>query len=164
MSQQIHCGLVVCSSQWVTSFTRQLLNIHHKKNQRSFNCYTAGPTSNCCRLSASSVYTIQPCTFLSVTIRSHIGRVYVCWNVTCNVYVWQNVRDAVTREWNRYRKSQHRKLTLAKKILPPLLPGLEPRTFDHESAIVLSNPSPTINNITQSIIIIINTSYIAQCP
>ena len=37
---------------------------------------------------------------------------------------------AVIRGWNGYRnKSQHRKLTLEKKSLPPLLPGLEPATF-----------------------------------
>ena len=37
---------------------------------------------------------------------------------------------AVTRRWNGYRnKSQHRKLTPEKKILPPLLPGFEPATF-----------------------------------
>ena len=37
---------------------------------------------------------------------------------------------AVTRGWNGYRnKSQHRKLTLEKNILPPLQPGLEPGTF-----------------------------------
>ena len=36
----------------------------------------------------------------------------------------------VTRGWNRYRnKSQHRKLTLEKTILPPLLQGFEPATF-----------------------------------
>ena len=34
------------------------------------------------------------------------------------------------RMWNGYRnKSQHRKLTLEKKIRPPLLQGLEPATF-----------------------------------
>ena len=34
---------------------------------------------------------------------------------------------AVTRGLNGYRKkSQHRKLTLAKKILPPLLPRRDP--------------------------------------
>ena len=32
--------------------------------------------------------------------------------------------------WN---KSQHRKLTLEKKILLPLLPRLEPEIFDHDS-------------------------------
>ena len=90
----------------------------------------------CCRFGASSVYTIQPCTGLQCHfIQSHIGRVYVCLAVTCHLHFWQNVRDllratAVTRGWNGYRnKSQRRKLTLEKKILPPLLPALEPGTF-----------------------------------
>ena len=90
----------------------------------------------CCRFGASSVYTIQPCTRLRCRfIQSHIGRVYVCLAATCHMHIWQNDRDllratAVTQGWNGYRnKSQHRKLTLEKKILPPLLPGLEPGTF-----------------------------------
>ena len=50
-------------------------------------------------------------------------------------YFWQNDRDllratAVTRGWNGHRnKSQHRKLTLEKKILPPRQQGFEPATF-----------------------------------
>ena len=36
-------------------------------------------------------------------------------------------------EWIR-NKSQHRKLTLEAILLPPLLPGLEPRSFHQESA------------------------------
>ena len=90
----------------------------------------------CCRLGASSVHTIQPCTRLQCHfIQSHIGRVYVCLAVTCHLHFWQNDQDllratAVTRRWNGCRnKSQHRKLTLEKKILPPLLPGLEPGTL-----------------------------------
>ena len=63
-----------------------------------------------------------------------MGRVYVCLAVTCHLHFWQNDRDllraiAVTWWWNGYRnktKSQHKKLTLEKKIL---LPGLEPGTF-----------------------------------
>ena len=49
--------------------------------------------------------------------------------VTYHLHFWQNDRGllhaaAVTRRWNGYRnKSQHRKLTLEKKILPPLLQG-----------------------------------------
>ena len=36
----------------------------------------------------------------------------------------------VTRGWNGYRnKSQHRKSTLEKKILPPFQQGFEPATF-----------------------------------
>ena len=60
---------------------------------------------------------------------------YACLAVTCHLRFWQNDRGllratAVTRGWNGYRnKSQHRKLTLEKKILPPLLQGFEPATF-----------------------------------
>ena len=68
-------------------------------------------------------------------MQSHIRKVYACLAVTCPVHFWQNDRDllratAVTRGWNGYRnKSQHRKLTLEKKILPPLQQGFEPATF-----------------------------------
>ena len=61
--------------------------------------------------------------------QSHIHKVYACLAVTCHLHFWQNDRDflrvtVVTRGWNGYRsKSQHRKLTLEKKILPPLQTG-----------------------------------------
>ena len=80
-------------------------------------------------VSARSVYTIQPCT-MSLHAKPH-----TCLAVTCHLHFWQNERDplratAVTRGWNGYRnKSQHRKLTLEKKILPPLLLAFEPATF-----------------------------------
>ena len=54
-------------------------------------------------------------------------QVPVCLAVTSNCIFWQNDCDlsraaAVIRKWNGYRnKSQHRKLTLEKKILPQLL-------------------------------------------
>ena len=48
----------------------------------------------CCRLGASSVYTIQPCTSLQCRfIQNRIGRVYVCLGVTCHLHFWQNDRD-----------------------------------------------------------------------
>ena len=62
--------------------------------------------------------------------------VYMCLAVTCHLHFWRNDRDLlrVTGEWNGYRnKSQHRRLTLEKKILPPHLPGLEPGTFRSRS-------------------------------
>ena len=80
-----------------------------------------------------SVYTIQPCT-MSLH-ESHICKVYACLAVTCHLRFWQNDWDllratVVTQGWNGYQnKSQHRKLTPEKKILSPLLPGLEPATF-----------------------------------
>ena len=67
----------------------------------------------------------------------HINKVYACLAVTCHLHFWQNDRDflratVVTRArgWNGYRnKSQHRKSTLEKKILPPFQQGFEPATF-----------------------------------
>ena len=102
-----------------------------------FGCSIAYATWNCCRTGASFVYTIQLCTSLQCHfIQSHIGRVYVYLAVTCHLHFWGNNRDllratAVTRKKNGYRnkKSEHRKLTLEKKILPPLLRGLELRIF-----------------------------------
>ena len=60
---------------------------------------------------------------------------YACLAVTCHLHFWQNDlgllrATAVTRGWNGYRnKSQHRKSTLEKKILPPFQQGFEPATF-----------------------------------
>ena len=77
----------------------------------------------------------------------------MCLAVTCHLHLLQNVRDflraiALTLGWNGYRNnSQHRKLTVKKKIPPPLLPGLEPETFRsrvRRSTVELS-PLPTNN-------------------
>ena len=84
-------------------------------------------------VSARSVYTIQPCHFM----QNHIRKVHVCLAVTCHLHFWQNDRDllpatVVTRGWNICQnKSQHRRLTLEKKmkILPPLLQVFEPVTL-----------------------------------
>ena len=75
---------------------------------------------------------------------------YACLAVTWHLHFWQNDRDflratVVTRGWNGYRnKSQHRKSTLEKKILPPFQQGFEPATF--QSRVWRSNhwaiPSP----------------------
>ena len=90
----------------------------------------------CCRFGASSVYTSQPCTRSQCHfIQSHIGRVYACLAVTCYLHFWQNDKDllratAVTWGWNGYcNKSQHKKLTLEKKTLLPLLQEFKPATF-----------------------------------
>jgi len=62
----------------------------------------------------------------SVTVRSHIRRVYVCLAVTYYLHFCQNDRNlwrvtAVTRGWNGYgNKGQDRQLTVEKKALPPL--------------------------------------------
>ena len=80
-------------------------------------------------------YNHAPCHFM----QSHTCKVYACLAVTCHLHFWQNDRDllcatAVTLGWNGYRnKSQHRKLTLEKKILLPLLQGFEPTTFQPQA-------------------------------
>ena len=84
-----------------------------------------------------------------------IRKVYACLAVTCHLHFWQNDRDflratVVTRGWNGYRnKSQHRKSTLEKKILPPFQQGFEPATF--QSRVRCSNhwaiPAPDKNMI-----------------
>ena len=67
-------------------------------------------------------YNHAPCHFM----QSHIRKVYECLAVTCHLRFWQNDwgllrATVVTRGWNGYwNKSQHRKLTQEKKILPPL--------------------------------------------
>ena len=76
-------------------------------------------------------YNHAPCHFM----QSHICKAYACLAVTCHLHFWQNDRDllhatAVTRGWNGYRhKSQYRKSNLERNILPPLLQGFEPATF-----------------------------------
>ena len=115
---------LACDSTWVTSF---LLRVFWMSTEvLNLSLGMAGATWNCCHLGASSVYTPYnhaPCHFM----QSHICKVYACLAVTCHLHFWQNERDlfhatAVTCGWNRYRnKSQHRKSTLEKKILPLLL-------------------------------------------
>ena len=83
----------------------------------------------------------------------HIRKVYACLAVTCHLHFWQNDRDflratVVTRGWNGYRnKSQHRKSTLEKKILPPFQQGFERATF--QSRVRRSNhwaiPAPRVD-------------------
>ena len=60
---------------------------------------------------------------------------YACLAVTCHLHFCSMTgiflrATVVTRGWNGYRnKSQHRKSTLEKKILPPYQQGFEPATF-----------------------------------
>ena len=80
---------------------------------------------------------------------------------------WINDQDvlratAATRGWNGYRhKSQHRKLTLEKKILPPLLSGLEPATF--ESRVRRSTTELSLLPTLQSTTVLDNVLSTASC-
>ena len=91
----------------------------------------------------------------------HIRKVYACLAVTCHLHFWQNDRDflratVVTRGWNGYQnKSQHRKSTLEKKILPPFKQGFEPATF--QSRVRCSNhwaiPAPIFGVVLKELFI-----------
>ena len=111
-------------------------------------------------------YNHAPCHFM----QSHIRKVHACLTVTCYMHFWQNDRDvlratAVTRGWNGYRnKSQHRKLTLEKKILPPFLQGLETRSFSHESGALTTELSPLpVHNSYVVLTRITASAYFAEC-
>ena len=88
------CALVVCDSQWMTAASHSAFGISIKVVTALFSCYMAGATWNCCRLDASSMYTIQPCSSLQCHfIWSHIGRIRVCLALTCYLHFWQNDGD-----------------------------------------------------------------------
>ena len=59
----------------------------------------------------------------------------MCLGVTCHLHFWQNDWDFFTCHCSSMgmertlNKSQHTKLTLEKKILPPLLPGFKLAAF-----------------------------------
>ena len=105
-----HCAhWHVITNEWLYPFIVHIINIHGSGVLVALcGCWMAGATWNAA-VSASSVYTIQPCTRLQCHfIQSHIGRVYVCLAVTCHLHFWQNDRDllcatAVTWGWNRYQ-------------------------------------------------------------
>ena len=99
-----------------------------------------------------------------------IRKVYACLAVTCHLHFWQNDRDflratVVTRGRNGYRnKSQHRKSTLEKKILPPFQQGFEPATF--QSRVRRSNhwaiPAPFTGRTRKAHIYIYIYIYVNQ--
>ena len=103
--------------------------------------------------------------------KSHIHKVYACLAVTCHLHFWQNDRDflhatVVTRGWNGYRnKSQHRKSTLEKKILPPFQQGFEPATF--QSRVRRSNhwaiPAPLLCGIVLYCMVCVDPVVVPWC-
>ena len=102
----------------------------------------------------------------AVFMQSHIRKVHACSAVTCHLHFWQNDWDllrasAVTQGWNGYRnKSQHRKLTVEKKILLLLPLGLEPVTF--QSQVLRSNHRaiPTLTFVIHSLLENFNTEFL----
>ena len=132
------------------------MNIHRSGVPSAlFGCYMAGATQNCCRLGAFCVHhtTGHAPSHVTSCEATDIGRVHACLAVTCHLHFWQNYdRDlftyfCVNKGVERTpKKSQHRKLTLEKKILPPLLPGLvlfEARTERFQNKVNLAGSPPS---------------------
>jgi len=122
---------LACGFTWVARFIARFLNIHRSGVLTALAWLVPHETAAVSAQVLCTPYNHAPCHFM----HSHIRKVYACLAVTCHLHFRQNDRDllratAVTRGWNGYRnKSQHRKLTLEKKILRPLLRGFELATF-----------------------------------
>ena len=121
-----------CGSAWVTSFMRVFwISTDWSGVLTELAWLVPHETAAVSAQVLCTPYNHAPCHFM----QSHIRKVYACLAVTCHLHFWQNDRDllratVVTRGWNGYgNKSQHRKSTLEKKILPPLQQGFEPSTF-----------------------------------
>ena len=122
---------LACGSAWVNSFIVRFLNIHQSGVLTALAWLVPHETAAVLAQVLCTPYNHAPCHFM----QSHLSKVYACLAVTCHLHFWQNDRDllratVVTRGWNGYwNKSQHRKSTLEKKILPPLQQGFEPANF-----------------------------------
>ena len=131
--EQTHCACMwfYMSDYFFIAFFFFFFNIHRSGVLTALAWLVAHETAAVSAQVLCTPYNHAPCHFM----QSNIRKLYACLAVTCHLHFWQNDRDllratAVTRGWNRYRnKSQHRKSTLEKKILPPLLQGFEPATF-----------------------------------
>ena len=138
--QQAHCAHNLCDSEWVRT---HIIWLFHGWCQVKL-------------LPSPCTFCVQHTTMYQFTVSLHL--VHVCLAVTCYLQFWQNDQDlwcatVVTWGWNRYQnKSQHRKLTLGRKIHPLLQQGLKPVTFRswdwHSNH---SYPPPKISDISVSL-------------
>ena len=124
-SEQTHCALVVCDSERVTAASHIVFWIFTEVATTLSSRYMFGATWNCCLFVARSVHTIQPCTILQYDF---IRSVFSC-----------NLPAAPSAEWPgcfTYYSGTHAAVRVSterwpwrKKIIPLLLPGLEPATL-----------------------------------
>ena len=128
--EQTHCTCMwFYVSDWL--FIARFLNIHRSGVLTALAWLVPHETAAVSAQVLCTPYNHEPRHFM----QSHIRKMYACLAVICHLHFWQNDRDllratAVTLGWNGYRNTnQHRKSPLEKKILPPLLQGFEPATF-----------------------------------
>ena len=117
--------------EWLAFYSAFFLNIHQSGVLTVLAWLVPHETTAISVQVLCTPYNHVPCYFR----QSHICKMYVGLAVTGHLHFWQNDQDllcatVVTWGWNGYRnKSQHRKSTLEKKILLPLLQGFKPATF-----------------------------------
>ena len=117
--------------EWLAFYSAVFFNIHRSGVLTALAWLAPQETAAISAQVLSAPYNQAPRHFM----QSHTRKVYACLAVARHLHFWQNDRDllraaAVTRGRNGYRnKSRRRMLTMEKKILPPLLQGLEPATF-----------------------------------
>ena len=143
--KQTDCAFVTCHSKWGTTFSMHVLNIHRSGVLKRFLVTWLVPHETATVLAFCSECTTWPCTMSHHFMPCHfmqshiyICRVHVYLAVTCHLHFWQKDRDlfiatgstAVKRGSNRYQnKSQHKKLTIEKKILQLFLSVVCPRSL-----------------------------------
>ena len=129
--EQTHCARLWFYMSDKLLFIARFLNIHLSGVLTALAWLVPHETAAVSAQVLRTPYNHALCHFM----QRHIRKVYGCLAVTCHLHFWQNDRDlvratVVTRGWNGYRnKSRHKKSTMEKKILPPLLQGFEPATF-----------------------------------
>ena len=127
-SEQTHCPLVICNSEWVTVALHNMFWISTKVVTVLFGCYTTSATWNCCRLGAYSVYTIQPCSSYTVSLhwKPHLSPVSILFPQLCGTVLWM-------------QKLEHLQMYCRLWLLNALSPGFVPgfSAFLHSQSIQL---------------------------
>ena len=132
--KQTHCTRMLFNMIEPLFFSCFFFNIHRSGVLTALAWLVSHETAAVSAQVLCTPYNHAPCHFM----KSQISKVYACVAVTCDLHIGQNDRDllratAVTRGWNGYRnKSQHRQLTLEKKIRRSCRDS-NPRPFNHES-------------------------------
>ena len=125
-SKQTDWALFACHSEWVTvALHSTILNIHWRCTYSNEHCLVV----TCLWPHEAAAILVHIMCILYIhapvysVIQSHIHMVDVCSAAACHLHFWQNdggyfLCYCSNMEWNAYRnKSQHRKLTLEKKII-----------------------------------------------
>ena len=129
-ADSLHSHVIL--NEWLTS-NSAFFNIHQSGILTVLVvCYMACAMWNFYHL---SMFYIHHTTMHHHFMQSHICRMHASLAVNCPLHFWQNDCDllnatVVTQGWNGcWNKGQHWKMTLEKKIILLLLPGLKPATF-----------------------------------